>query len=104
MIVIAVMYPAANGANFDHAYYHATHMPLVRRLWEPLGLQSAQVLRGTPGADGSASTYMVTALLSFGSMDEFKAAARQHGAEIFADIPKFTDCAPVLQFNEVVTA
>jgi hypothetical protein len=35
-------------------------------------------------------------------MDAFKAAADQHGAEIFADIPTFTSASPVLQFSEPV--
>jgi len=35
-------------------------------------------------------------------MDQFKDAAAQHGTEIFADIPNFTDTTPVLQFNDKV--
>ena len=102
MPVIAVMYPSAVGASFDEDYYMQTHMPLVRRLWEPLGLTDATVLRGIPGPDGAAPTYMMTALLTFGSIDQFKGAAAQHGKEIFADIPNFTAAAPVIQFNETV--
>ena len=102
MLVIAVMYPAGEGASFDHAYYMETHMPLVRRLWEPLGLASAQVMRGLPGPDGAAPAYVVTTLLTFDSMDGFNAAAAQHGAEVFADIPNFTPAKPALLFNETV--
>ena len=100
MLVIAVMYPASGDARFDHAYYMATHMPLVRRLWEPLGLQSDQVLRGQPGLDGAPPAYVVTTLMTFESMDSFKAAVAQHGEEIFADVPRFTAIQPVMQFNE----
>jgi uncharacterized protein (TIGR02118 family) len=102
MPVIAVMYPSAGGASFDEHYYMQTHMPLVRRLWGPLGLANATVMRGIPGPDGAAPTYMMTALLTFGSMDQFKTAAAQHAGEIFADIPNFTAAAPVIQFNEPV--
>lgn len=102
MLVIAVMYPGADGARFDHAYYAETHMPLVRRLWGPMGLQRDQVMRGLPSPDGVAPSYMVTTLLTFDSMDSFKAAAATHGEEIFADIPKFTDASPALLFNEPV--
>lgn len=100
MSVVAVMYPGANGAKFDHGYYMQSHIPLVRRLWSPFGLRDMVVLRGIAGPDGAAPTYTVITQLTFDSMDAFKAAAAQHGDEIFADIPKFTDATPVLQFNE----
>ncbi len=100
MLVIAVMYAAGGDARFDHAYYMATHMPLVRRLWNPMGLQSDQVLRGQPAPDGTPAAYLITTLLTFDSMDSFKAAAAQHGGEIFGDIPNFTAMQPTMQFNE----
>ncbi|MBC7799259.1 MAG: EthD family reductase [Gemmatimonadaceae bacterium] len=102
MLVVAVMYPGADGAPFDHDYYLASHMPLVRRLWEPLGLRSTQVMRGLPAPDGATPAYVVTTLLTFDTMDSFKQAAAQHGTEIFADIPKFSGAAPALLFNETV--
>lgn len=102
MLVIAVMYPGADGAHFDHDYYMAYHMPLLRRLWEPMGLRATQVMRGLMAPDGAAPAYVVTALLTFDDMASFKGAARQHGAEIFADIPKFTNSSPALLFNETV--
>ncbi len=100
MPVIAVLYPSANGATFDHDYYMASHTPLVRRLWSPLGLQELTVMRGIPGPDGAAPAFALIAQLTFASMDAFKDAAARHGEEIFADIPKFTNATPVLQFNE----
>jgi len=102
MLVIAVMYPADRGT-FDHGYYASSHMRLVHRLWEPMGLQGSKVMRGLPGPDGAPPAYTVTTLLTFDSMDSFKAAAAQHGAEIFADIPKFTASSPTLVFNEPVS-
>ncbi len=100
MLVISVMYPAGGDAHFDHAYYKQTHMPLVRRLWGPMGLQSDQVLRGQPGLDGAPPAYLVTTMLTFDSMDSFKAAVAQHGEEIFADVPKFTAITPAMLLNE----
>ena len=102
MLVVTVMYPGGDGARFDHGYYMETHRPLVRRLWQPMGLQGDKVMRGLPAPDGAAPAYMVTTLLTFDSMDSFKAAAGQHGAEIFADIPRFTEASPALLFNEPV--
>jgi uncharacterized protein (TIGR02118 family) len=102
MPTIAVMYPAADGDRFDLKYYMQSHIPLLRRLWGPLGLSDVRVMRGVPAPDGTPATYSVVALLTFASMDAFKAAADQHGAEIFADIPTFTSASPVLQFSEPV--
>ena len=102
MLVVMVMYPDAGSSKFDLDYYMASHIPLVRKLWSPLGLSDIQVLRGAPGPDGAGPTYTAIALLTFTSMDAFGAAAGAHGTEIFADIPHFTDATPVIQFNTPV--
>ncbi len=99
MLTVAVLYPAE--ASFDHAYYAATHMPMVHRLWGPLGLSEAKVMRGVPGPDGSKPAYGVMTLLSFPDMHAFTQAAGQHGAEIMGDVKNFTPGTPVVQFNEV---
>lgn len=100
MILVTVMYPP--GETFDVDYYLKTHMPLVKDRWGPLGLKSAQAIKGVVKADGSAPDYQMIALLTFGSMDDFKAAGKAHGKEIFDDIPKFTKAQAVVQINDVV--
>ncbi len=101
MVVVSVMYPASGGEKFDHAYYMAHHMPLVHKRWDSMGLQGAEVLRGMTGPDGAKPAFSTVALLRFTSMDAFKAAADAHGAELFGDIPNFTDAKPTVQFSEV---
>ncbi len=100
MILVTVMYPA--GEKFDTDYYLKTHMPLVRDRWSAYGLKSAQAIKGVAKADGSALDYQMIALLTFGSLDDFKAAGKAHGKEIFDDIPKFTSAQAVVQINDVV--
>ena len=100
MILVTVMYPA--GEKFDVDYYLKTHMPLVKERWGPLGLKSTQAIKGVAKPDGSAPDYQMVALLTFGSMDDFKAAGKAHGKEIFADIPNFTKAQAVVQINDVV--
>ena len=100
MILVTVMYPV--GEAFDIDYYLKTHMPLVKDRWGPLGLKRAQAIKGVAKPDGSAPDYQMTALLTFGSMDDFKAAGKAHGKEIFADIPNFTKAQAVVQINDVV--
>ena len=102
MLTVAVMYPAAAGATFDHDYYMASHIPLVRRLWEPMGLQEVRVLRGAPAPAGAAPAGPTKALVSVTDPAAVTAAPGRHGKEIFSDIPNFTNGKPVMQFNEVV--
>ena len=102
MILVTVMYPAGAGTTFDLDYYLKKHIPLVKARWTSLGLKSAQVLRGAGKPDGTPPDYQMMALLTFGSLDDFKAAGKAHGAEIFADIPKFTNTQAVVQINEIL--
>ena len=101
MILVTVMYPA--GEAFDTDYYLKTHMPLVRDRWGPHGLKSAQAIKAVAKPDGSAPDYQMIALITFGSMDDFKAAGKAHGKEIFSDIPNFTKAQAVVQINDIVS-
>jgi uncharacterized protein (TIGR02118 family) len=100
MILVTVMYPA--GEAFDTDYYFKTHMPLVKDRWGPHGLKNAQAIKGMAKPDGSTPDYQMIALMTFGSMDDFKAAGKAHGKEIFADIPNFTKAQAVVQINDVL--
>jgi uncharacterized protein (TIGR02118 family) len=102
MILVSVMYPSGADATFDEGYYLQTHIPLVKERWGGLGLDNVQLFRGTGTPDGSPPTYRVMALLSFRSMGHFQSAAKAHGEEIFADIPKFTNVSPIVQINEAL--
>ena len=102
MILVSVMYPAGAETKFDLDYYMKTHMPLVRDRWTPLGLKNAQVVKGAGKADGTPADYQMMAFLTFESLDAFKAAGKAHGAEIFADIPNFTNAQAVVQINDIL--
>ncbi|MCJ2014645.1 EthD family reductase [Methylobacterium sp. J-076] len=98
MILVSVMYPA--GPPFDMGYYLNTHMPLVRERWSGLGLHEATVVTGKGTPDGGPAPFQVMALLKFESADAFGKAAAAHGAEIFADIPNFTQARAQVQLND----
>ena len=102
MIKVTVMYPAREGARFDHAYYRDKHMPLVKaRMGE--ACRSYTVDRGLSGdAPGSAPPYVAMCQLLCDSVEAFQSGFGPHAKEILADIPNYTDIAPVLQFSEVV--
>jgi uncharacterized protein (TIGR02118 family) len=100
MILISVMYPQESGSTFDQAYYLEKHIPLVKARWSSMGLERVELVRGVGTPDGSAAPYAVMALLWFRSMQDFENAGKEHGGEIFADIPNFTNVNPVIQLNE----
>lgn len=101
MIAVAVLYPASDSLKFDHDYYHAKHMKLVRDLWEPMGLRGTRVMRGTPGPDGKPPAYAVITLLDFDSTEAFGRAVAAHGKAIMGDVANFTNIQPVMQFSEI---
>ena len=102
MILVTVMYPAGAQTTFDIDYYLEKHIPLVKERWTAHGLKGEQVLRGTAKADGSEPGYQIMALLTFGSVDDFKSAGKAHGREIFADIANFTNAQASVQINDIL--
>lgn len=99
-ITVSVMYPNS-GSKFDMDYYMNTHGPLVHEKWDPKGLNSLKVIKGFATPDPSTPPpYQVIALLDFDSIDDFKAAVADGGAEVMGDIPNFTDVQPVVQISE----
>ena len=100
MIVVSVSYPNDPATRFDEAYYLQKHIPLVKERWSGMGLQSVQVLRGLGTPDGGPAPMRITALLAWDSTDALGKAVAAHGAEIFGDIPTFTDGKPVMQVSE----
>ena len=100
MILVSVMYPQESGSTFDQTYYVEKHIPLVKARWSSMGLEKVDLVRGVGTPDANPAPYRVMALLWFRTMQDFEKAAKEHGREIFADIPNFTDGKPVVQINE----
>jgi uncharacterized protein (TIGR02118 family) len=102
MIKISVMYPHTAGARFDHEYYRDKHMPLVKnRMGDSCKFYTVDkgIAGGTPG---SAPTYVGMCHIFCDSVESFQAGFGPHATEIMADIPNYTDLAPVIQISEVV--
>jgi uncharacterized protein (TIGR02118 family) len=102
MIKVSVMYPNNEGARFDHTYYRDKHMPLVQsRLGDAcLYYTIDKGLAG--GAPGAPATYVGMCHIFAESVETFQKAFGPHMKEIMADIPNYTDIAPVMQVSEVV--
>ena len=102
MVFVSVFYPNQPRSRFDERYYLDRHIPLVRQRWEAMGLTDLRLLRGITTPDGGPAPFRVVALLTFASADALQKAAAAHGAEVFGDIPNFTDAQPVAQVNEAL--
>jgi len=102
VIKLSVMYPNTPGARFDHAYCRDTHRPLVAAKMGA-ACRSYTIDKGLAGgAPGAPAAYVGMCHIFCDSVQSFQAGFGPHAAEIMADIPNYTDIAPVMQVSEVV--
>ena len=102
MIKVSVMYPNTPGARFNHEYYRDQHMPMVQARMGA-ALKSYTVDKGLAGgAPGAPATSVGMCHLFCDSVETFQAGFGPHAKEIMADVPNYTDIAPVMQLSEVV--
>lgn len=101
MIKVSVLYPRKPDTHFDMNYYLSHHMPLAMRLLKN-GLRKTEVDAGLHGArPDEPSPFYGGCQFYFDSVAAFMAVFGPAAAEITADIPKYTNTAPIIQFNEV---
>lgn len=101
MIKISVLYPNQPGCHFDMNYYLRHHMPLAMRLLSK-GLRKTEVDAGLQGAGaGVPPAFFGGCQFYFDTIDAFLAVWATAAPELGADIPKYTDVEPIIQFNEI---
>jgi uncharacterized protein (TIGR02118 family) len=94
MIRFSVLYPATEGAAFDHDYYRDLHVPLCIKTW---GLNGAEIDKGVDGP------YVAAVHFTFASLEALEAARSAEGsADVLADVKNYTSIAPMLQTSEIV--
>ena len=92
MMRFSVLYPATDGADFDHEYYRAKHVPLCAETWKPARVEIDR------GVDGP---YVAVVHFLFDSADALQAALASEGtAAITADVAEYTRIQPVMQISE----
>lgn len=102
MICVSVLYPHAPGKHFDHAYYEQTHRPLVMDRLAANGIIRYEIDQGLSGvAPGSDPMFACIGRLYFSTVGEFQQGMTEHGAELQADIPNFTDIAPEFLVSQI---
>ncbi|BCG26901.1 hypothetical protein TUM18999_50920 [Pseudomonas tohonis] len=102
MYCLFVAYPNNEGGTFDFDYYLKTHIPMVS---EMLGdnLVRVEVRKGLASGDGSAAPFLCLANIWIKSIDSLQATLRKNGQAINEDIPRYTNIAPLLQVDEVLS-
>jgi uncharacterized protein (TIGR02118 family) len=102
MIVFSVLYPASEGARFDHDYYDNIHLPMAKAAFAPTGLDAVKILKGLSGGSGGGAPYVLMAHLIFKTEQELQASMTgPRAAEVFADIPNFTNIQPITQISSL---
>ena len=94
MIRFSVMYPATEGATFDHDYYRNKHVPLAMKTW---GVDRADIEKGINGP------YVAALHFTFESLDAMGAAMSVPGtADLMADVANYTTITAITQTSEIV--
>jgi uncharacterized protein (TIGR02118 family) len=99
-VSLQVLYPVGNNTDFDHAYYLATHLPLVS---EHMGkhIDSTSASKGLAGGPDVPPDFHMVATMTFTSMENLQSALGVAGP-VLADIPNFTNTEPQMLIGEVV--
>ena len=101
MIKVSVLYPNKPGARFDADYYLNVHMPMAAKL---LGsaMQSVTAEIGLSGeTPGEPAPFAAIAGFTCSSTDAFLQAFLPVANQLQADIPKYTDIEPLIQFSSL---
>ncbi|MBL7234729.1 EthD family reductase [Komagataeibacter oboediens] len=86
-------YPASSDAKFDRDYYTAHHIPLVNRIWGPLGLISATAFFPSPTDNGN----LAICECVFTGESALKAALDSPDTPVVMDdVKNFTAIEPVI--------
>ena len=101
MIKVNVLYPAADGAQFDMDYYLNQHTPMLRARFGT-ALTSIAIEHGLAGsAPETPASFIVLCHLGFASVEAFQTAFAPHAAEIMGDVANYTNVQPIIQISDV---
>jgi uncharacterized protein (TIGR02118 family) len=91
-----MLYPRGDAATFNKEHYLGSHMPLVSKLWGPLGLKNWEVVEYTPGPDGAEPIYFCGCTMTWESEAHYTAAlGNAVSQELIKDVPNYFTGKPV---------
>lgn len=102
LIKLTLLYPNGEGKTFDWDYYTNKHYPLLKKYFGH-SMKSLSLDKGeSSGIPNTPVPYLAIAYLYFENVEDFQEVMKKNGAEIMADIPKYTNINPVVQISKVV--
>ena len=102
IIKLTLLYPNGEGKAFDWDYYTNKHYPLLKKYFGN-SMKSFALDKGeSSGIPNTPVPYVAIAYLYFENVEAFQDVMKRNGAEIMADIPKYTNISPVVQISKVV--
>ena len=100
MTNLFVVYSGAEQTRFDRSYYVERHVPLVERLWSPLGMQSISALFPHDANRGT----ICVCICGFSDKAAIQAAIKDPQSHIIMDdIRHFTDSEPIQLVGEGIS-
>ena len=102
LIKLTLMYPNGEGKTFDWDYYTNKHYPLLKKCFGNSMKTFALDKGESSGIPNTPVPYVAIAYLYFENVEAFQVVMKNNGAEIMADIPKYTNISPVVQISKVV--
>ena len=98
---VTYIYRRFDSAHFNHDYHENAHTNLIFELMEFLGLMRVETERATGAAEPKNGDLIATSHTYFASLTEAKSAFAEAGPALEADMSKFTNIKPDVQFSEV---
>lgn len=97
MFVACYPRPEDGKYRFDLDYYLKIHMPLQLKHHGPHGMRSYHVIEGTPDCP-----FVVNTIEFWDSVEGMQDAIANYSAELWEDIPKYTDIPNPFSINGTI--
>ncbi|HVW24736.1 MAG TPA: EthD family reductase [Polyangiaceae bacterium] len=100
MIRATFSYLSAPSAHFDFDYYVDRHVPLARRLLEPVRIEVDRCVSAEER--GSAPRAVCVAHLYFATLDDYYRGLETHGDALGRDVPNYTNAELEVLVSEIL--
>ena len=101
MIRATFSYLSTPEAHFDFDYYVGRHVPLARRLLEPVRVEVDRCVSAEER--GSAPRALCVAHLHFETLEDYYRGLDAHGDELARDVPNYTNAELEILVSEILT-
>jgi uncharacterized protein (TIGR02118 family) len=97
---MTILYKNGPDVKFDFEYYKVHHMADIMQ-WYGKSIQKFELRKGLAAADGTPPPYVATLTIWIADDAAFDANNAKYGAQLAAEVPKFTNTTLMAQRDEV---